>query len=79
MDAYFQTGGSFIDTVDIYTTGTAGNAGEFSEEIIGRWLKARGNRDDIVVATKVRGPTGERDSHGRQTVHRREGCHATGC
>lgn len=57
MDAFAQAGGNFIDTADIYTTwGPLGIAGGGkSEEIIGRWMKARGNRDRIVVATKVRG------------------------
>ena len=46
LDAYAEAGGNFIDTADSYGSGT-------SEEIIGRWLAARGNRDRIVVATKV--------------------------
>jgi aryl-alcohol dehydrogenase-like predicted oxidoreductase len=46
LDAYFGAGGNFIDTADIY-------AGGASEEIIGRWMAARGNRDQIVLATKV--------------------------
>ena len=57
MDAFAAAGGNFIDTADIYTTwgpdGIAG--GGRSEEIIGRWMKARGNRKHIIVATKVRG------------------------
>jgi len=61
MDAFVAAGGNFIDTADIYTTwGPAGIAGGGrSEEIIGRWMKARGNRDKIVVATKVRGKMAE--------------------
>ncbi len=46
LDAYFAAGGNFIDTANIY-------AGGASEEIIGRWMAARGNRDRIVLATKV--------------------------
>ncbi len=72
MDAFAGAGGNFIDTADIYTTwGPDGMAGGGrSEEIIGRWLKARGNRDAIVVATKVRGrmsdgPEGEGLSRAR--------------
>ncbi|HTX67365.1 MAG TPA: aldo/keto reductase [Opitutaceae bacterium] len=66
LDAFRAAGGNFIDTADIYTTwhaaGLAG--GGVSEEIIGRWLKARGGRADLVIATKVRGrmtegPNGE--------------------
>ena len=61
MDAFALAGGNFIDTADIYTTwGPLGMAGAGrSEEIIGRWLKARGTRDKIVVATKVRGRMAE--------------------
>ena len=55
MDAYFEAGGNFIDTADIYSTWSPGNPGGVSEEIIGRWMKARGNRDKIVIATKLRG------------------------
>ncbi|MFD1732275.1 aldo/keto reductase [Deinococcus malanensis] len=40
---------------------------------MGRWMKARGNRDQMVVATKVRGPMGPRGSEGRGTIHQREG------
>jgi aryl-alcohol dehydrogenase-like predicted oxidoreductase len=56
MDAFVAAGGNFIDTADIYSNWTAGNPGGVSEEIIGRWMKARGNRSLIVIATKVRGP-----------------------
>ena len=64
MDAYVEAGGNLIDTADIYSIWAEGNPGGVSEEIIGRWLKARGNRQDIVLATKVRGrmwegPNGE--------------------
>lgn len=73
MDAYAEAGGNFLDTADIYTTWTPGNPGGVSEEIMGRWMKARGNRDQMVVATKVRGPMGERGSEGRASLHQREG------
>lgn len=53
MDAYFEAGGNFIDTADIYSAWAEGNPGGVSEGIIGRWLKARGNRTSIVLATKA--------------------------
>jgi aryl-alcohol dehydrogenase-like predicted oxidoreductase len=56
MDAFVDAGGNFLDTADIYSNWSPGNPGGVSEEIIGRWLKARGNRDRMVMATKVRGP-----------------------
>lgn len=57
MDAFVAAGGNFIDTADIYTTwGPDGMAGAGrSEEIIGRWMKARGNRQNLIIATKLRG------------------------
>jgi len=52
LDAYVEAGGNFIDTADSYGRRGAGGAGE-SERIIGRWMAARGNRDELVIATKV--------------------------
>ncbi len=52
LDAYVQAGGNFIDTADSYGRRGPHGAGE-SERIIGRWMAARGNRDDLVIATKV--------------------------
>ncbi len=54
MDAFAEAGGNFIDTADIYSRWATGSPGG-SEEIIGRWIRKRGNRRDLVVATKVRG------------------------
>ena len=53
LDAYVDAGLNFIDTADVYSTWAPGNRGGESEAIIGRWMKARGNRDKIVIATKV--------------------------
>jgi aryl-alcohol dehydrogenase (NADP+) len=52
LDAYAQAGGNFIDTADSYGRRGPSGAGA-SEEIIGRWLAARGNSQSIVIATKV--------------------------
>jgi aryl-alcohol dehydrogenase-like predicted oxidoreductase len=52
LDAYVEAGGNFIDTADSYGRRGRGGAGE-SERIIGRWMAARGNRDQLVIATKV--------------------------
>lgn len=64
MDAFVAAGGNFIDTADVYSRWHPGNPGGVSEEIIGRWMHARGNRRQVVLATKVRGrmwesPNGE--------------------
>jgi aryl-alcohol dehydrogenase-like predicted oxidoreductase len=53
LDAYFEAGGNFIDTADVYSAWAPGNIGGESETIIGRWIKKRQNRDKIIVATKV--------------------------
>lgn len=53
LDAYSAAGGNFIDTADMYSEWGPGNSGGESETIIGRWMKARGNRDRVIVATKV--------------------------
>ncbi|MEV4342972.1 aldo/keto reductase [Actinoplanes sp. NPDC049596] len=53
LDQYVTGGGNFVDTADGYSAWVPGNSGGESETIIGAWLRARGNRDQIVVATKV--------------------------
>ncbi|GAA2453304.1 aldo/keto reductase [Streptomyces glaucus] len=53
LDAYTAAGGNFVDTADSYSAWVEGNRGGESETIIGKWIKARGNRSDVVIATKV--------------------------
>ena len=53
LDAYASVGGNFIDTADVYSEWKDGNNGGDSEAIIGSWLKKRGNRSEVVIATKV--------------------------
>ncbi|MGH8879716.1 MAG: aldo/keto reductase, partial [Stackebrandtia sp.] len=50
LDRFVAAGGTFIDTANNYNQG-AGKGSE-SEELLGRWMKARGNRDQLVIATK---------------------------
>ena len=70
MDAFIEAGGNFIDTADIYSSWAENNPGGVSEEIIGRWMKARGNRGEIVLATKVRGKKWEGpDGEGLSRAH----------
>ncbi|GEM85741.1 aldo/keto reductase [Meiothermus granaticius] len=75
MDAFVEAGGNLIDTADIYTVWSekGDNPGGVSEEIIGRWMKSRRNRDQVVIATKVRGAMGVRGSEGRNSPYQREG------
>ncbi|GGY15173.1 aldo/keto reductase [Streptomyces anandii] len=53
LDAYAAAGGNFVDTADSYSAWVEGNKGGESETIIGEWVRARGNRSDVVIATKV--------------------------
>ncbi|GAQ67801.1 general stress protein 69 [Streptomyces scabiei] len=53
LDAYAAAGGNFVDTADSYSAWVEGHTGGESESIIGRWVRSRGNRDDVVIATKV--------------------------
>ncbi len=66
LDAYVAGGGNFIDTADSYGRRGPGGAGE-SERIIGRWMAARGNREQLVIATKV-GMSQERRGLSEATV-----------
>lgn len=53
LDAFVDAGFNSIDTADCYSLWVSGNRGGESETIIGEWLKRRGRRDDVVIATKV--------------------------
>jgi aryl-alcohol dehydrogenase-like predicted oxidoreductase len=58
LDAYVEAGGNFIDTADVYARWAPGNTGGESETALGAWMAARGNRQSVVIATKVMGPMG---------------------
>ncbi|MET9358810.1 aldo/keto reductase [Streptomyces sp. NPDC006617] len=53
LDAYTAAGGNFVDTADSYSAWVDGNSGGESETVLGQWFAARGNRDDVVLASKV--------------------------
>ncbi len=53
LDAFVDAGFNLIDTADVYSRWVAGHVGGESETIIGRWLKASGKRNRVVLATKV--------------------------
>jgi aryl-alcohol dehydrogenase-like predicted oxidoreductase len=53
LDAYVDRGGIAIDTADLYSAWGPGNHGGESETILGSWLRERGNRDKVVICTKV--------------------------
>ena len=73
LSSYVDSGGNLIDTADCYSVWAPNNPGGVSEQIIGRWLKATGNRDRVLVATKVRAAMGQDFSEGDDHPLQREG------
>ncbi|NIG56220.1 aldo/keto reductase [Chitinophaga sp. Cy-1792] len=59
LDEFIAQGFNLVDTADVYSRWVPGNSGGESETIIGKWMKARGNREKVVVATKVGADFGE--------------------
>lgn len=61
LDRFYDEGGNFIDTANVYQQGQ-------SEEWIGEWMQKRGNRDEIVLATKYSGhfPAGAKGVHSNR-------------
>jgi aryl-alcohol dehydrogenase-like predicted oxidoreductase len=53
LDAYVEAGGSFIDTANIYAFWVGGFRGGESETVLGEWMRARNNRPDLFIASKV--------------------------
>ncbi|MCO6147783.1 aldo/keto reductase [Flavobacterium sp. NRK1] len=53
LDAFTGAEFNFIDTADVYSRWAPGNEGGESEKIIGSWMKKRGNRENLIIATKV--------------------------
>ena len=53
LDAMLDSGVNFVDTADSYSTWVGGHRGGESENVIGTWLKQHGQRDRVIVATKV--------------------------
>lgn len=60
LDAFADAGGTVIDTADAYMASAEGLSGGESEAVLGRWMAARGNRDRMVIATKVGAMPGRR-------------------
>ena len=53
LDRFVEAGGTMIDTADVYSAWVPGHKGGESERLIGEWLRRRGRRDDVLIATKV--------------------------
>ena len=74
MDAFLAEGFNTIDTADGYSRWVPGHKGGESETIMGKWMKHRGNRDKVVVATKVGTDMGQgkKDLSGKWTLQAAE-------
>lgn len=70
LDAFVDGGFNLIDTADVYSRWAPGHSGGESEAVIGRWLKARGQRHRVLIATKVGKPMGDEGS-GKAGLSRR--------
>ena len=53
FDELLEKGFNFIDTANVYSRWVKGHSGGESEIMIGKWMKERGNRDKMIIATKV--------------------------
>ena len=53
LDAFVASGFNSIDTADVYSKWASGHTGGESETILGRWIKRNGNREKVIIATKV--------------------------
>jgi aryl-alcohol dehydrogenase-like predicted oxidoreductase len=70
LDAYAAAGGNFLDTANSYSAWIDGHKGGESESIIGAWMAERGNRDDMVVGTKVGGRMPGEEGLSADTIRR---------
>ena len=61
LDTLMAAGINAIDTADVYSVWASGHQGGELEIVIGNWLKRRGKRDDVIIATKVGAPMGSGD------------------
>src|SRR3954470_2087369 len=68
LDGFVDGGLNFIDTADVYSAWVPGHTGGESESIIGRWIKARSNREKVIIATKVGWEQGLSAAHIRTAV-----------
>jgi aryl-alcohol dehydrogenase-like predicted oxidoreductase len=59
LDGFMAAGFDFIDTADVYSRWAPGNKGGESETVLGNWMRSRGNRDKVILATKVGSDMGQ--------------------
>ena len=53
LDRFVAAGGTMVDAADVYSSWVPGHVGGESERLLGQWLRRRGRRDDVLIATKV--------------------------
>ncbi len=73
LDQYVAAGGAFLDTANIYSHWVEGFQGGESETLLGEWLRARGNRAQMFIASKVGFPYGD-VTHGLRAAQIEEEC-----
>ncbi len=77
FDAFVEAGGNFIDTANVYSRWAPNGYAGLAEELIGQWLKAK-KRDQIIIATKVRGQMGDGpNDQGLSRKHILDACEAS--
>src|SRR5690349_2692494 len=64
LDAFVDAGFDFVDTADTYSRWVPGNKGGESETIIGKWMKSKKNRSQIIIGTKVGMEMGPQNEKG---------------
>ncbi len=74
LDAYREAGGNFVDTADGYSKWAPGHRGGESEELLGAWMRDRGCRDELVLATKVGMGGPDSDGPGLTAAQIRRAC-----
>ena len=70
LDAFAAAGGNLVDTSDVYWMFKDGNEGGESERMIGEWMRSRGNREELIVSTKVGAWEGMRGGLTRKRIRR---------
>jgi aryl-alcohol dehydrogenase-like predicted oxidoreductase len=68
LDRFIAAGGTMIDTADVYSAWVPGHVGGESETLLGEWLRRRGKRDDVLIATKVGYDKGLKAAHIAEAV-----------
>jgi len=68
LDRFIAAGGTMIDTADVYSAWVPGHVGGESETLLGEWLRRRGRRDDVLIATKVGYDKGLKAAHIAEAV-----------